>query len=313
MDKVARTPSLEQQLEHIRQLAEGVVPTTYSEDQQRRRRLRRADPQPSKNRARITKARRILEEGEGLDAHPLETAELAGHPPDPEAHPHTQPLAAALVTATGNQPGLPQTTPPLLFAEEPRDNLLLHTIFQLYLRGYPREAIAKKVDVSSIYVRTLLKRIKKTINIYMEKNPQVFGAPLEALYLQVLRRRERQSAVWEELGRAPDNTRPALYRILGDEDRAIEGLLGLDHRTLSIVTGSPMEHARADLIKSLGPQGLKDLLQNIRQTHHQLTGSTQIDLEETVAPMVAMDGGVANDERLERKRRRRAGRTAGPR
>lgn len=169
---------------------------------------------------------------------------------------------------------IPQTTPPLIFGDSFEHEILRHAVFQLYMRGYTRDAMGKKLGISRKVLRGHLESIRASVLIYMEENPEIFGAPLEALYLQVLRRRERQSAIWEELGskdQRMESVRPQYYRLLSEEDKAIEGLLGLDQKTLSVVIGTPMEQAQADLLRTMGPEKLKELLADLRETHSLLS------------------------------------------
>ena len=171
---------------------------------------------------------------------------------------------------------LPQSTPPLVFTDDPPRELRRHAIFQLYLRGYPREAIMRKLGIGFECIKKELKAIKKSIVLYMGENPEVFGSPLEVLYLQVLRRRERQSALWEEIEKGGSAQIPQYYRLLADEDTSIESLLGLTKENLSIIIGSPMEAAEADLFRQLGPEGLKDLMLELRRTYSAVTEGEDI-------------------------------------
>lgn len=185
--------------------------------------------------------------------------------------PHTQPTTSPADTPTPIAPTLwEEPPPPIIFTDDashpnPRLELLMHSIWQLHLRGYPADAIGRKVNISFNRVRKLLREIKATTMEYMVENPQVFGAPLELLYTQTLRRRERQSALWEELKNTTmESVRPQFYRLIAEEDKAIENLLGMNRETIGIVLGSPAQHASADILRQAGPDGLKEILSTIR-------------------------------------------------
>ena len=202
----------------------------------------------------------------GLQPHPLLALSPKTDDPATSGIQETSPLNSGDF--------IPQTTPALLLGDSMEREQLRHAILQLYLRGYTRDAMVKKLKVSRRYLRAHLESIRESVLTYMEDNPQVFGAPLEALYLQVLRRRERQSALWEELeseDQHMESVRPQFYRLLQEEDKAIEGLLGLDSKTVSVVIGSPMEAAQADILRTMGPDKLKELLKDLRETHSMLS------------------------------------------
>jgi hypothetical protein len=180
----------------------------------------------------------------------------------------TGPAPGSFSTNSGDL--IPQTTPPLILGDSYQHEVLRHAILQLYLRGYTRDAMGKKLNIPRKHLRRHLEAIRASVLTYMEENPEIFGGPLEALYFQVLRRRERQSALWEELdseSQRMESVRPQFYRLIADEDKAIEGLLGLDHKTVSLVVGTPIEQAQADLLRTMGPEKLKELLVELRETH----------------------------------------------
>ena len=185
-----------------------------------------------------------------------------------------------------------ETPPTLIFTDidkpDPALELLMHSIWQLFLRGYPPDAIGRKVGISYNRTRRLLGTIKQRTMEYMVENPQVFGAPLETLYLQTLRRRERQSALWEELEKATmESVRPQFYRLIAEEDKAIENLLGLSKETLAIVLGTPAQHASADLLRQAGPDSLKEILVTIRDICEATTGELPaLESTQTIAGSV---------------------------
>lgn len=240
---------------------------TLAGNRQAHRAAHRADPQPTTQRpnSRLKDPDTKVEEI-GIEPHPL----LALSPVTDD--PATSAIDKPFSVNTGKV--IPQTTPALVLGGSYEHDILRHALLQLYLRGYTRDAMAKKLGIARKNLRGHLEAVRASILNYMEENPEVFGAPLEALYLQVLRRRERQSALWEELG-SPDqhmeSVRPQFYRLLAEEDKAIEGLLGLDHKTVSLVVGTPMEQAQADLLRTMGPDKLKELLVELRETHELLS------------------------------------------
>jgi hypothetical protein len=249
----------------------AAVEKRFAGNRQANRAAHRADPQP-----RTAAPNQRLQDPDntvktaGIQPHPL--LALAGSE-SPELVEERAELEIGLVGepfSTNSGGVIPQTTPPLILGESFEHEVLRHAIFQLYLRGYTRDAMGKKLGISRTHLRGHLEAIRSSVLVYMENNPEVFGAPLEALYLQVLRRRERQSALWEELGaedQRMESVRPQYYRLLHEEDKAIENLLGLDHRTISVVVGTPMEQAQADLLRTMGPEKLKELLADLRETH----------------------------------------------
>jgi len=190
-----------------------------------------------------------------------------------EIHPHALRVLGGEAESTRINTGehLPQSTPPLLFGGEnftdPTIEERRNTIFQLWLKGYDTVTIARKIQMGYNPLRKEIKIIREKLSTYIRENPQVFGGPIEALYLQIVRRRQRQSAIWEEIEGDEGPRKPAYFRLIAEEDKAIEGLLGMDRRTLDISVGSPMEQAQADLLRKMGPDELKELLEELRRVH----------------------------------------------
>jgi len=207
--------------------------------------------------------------------------------------------------ATTKNALIPTSLSPLLFSisdtvesddttKDPRNEIRLQTVFQLYLRGYARETVARRLGIPLPVVKGDFITIHNGLLRYMRTNPGVFGNPAQALFLQILRRRDRQSALWDEIQEAvSEAAKPQYYRLIAEEDKAIEGLLGLDRKTLDISIGSPAEQSQAAMLREMGPDALRELLADIRATHTQLTGSVVIDVgAHTVEPRVEVDEAV---------------------
>lgn len=285
-------------MEELRRLGTSVE-KRFAGNRQLHRASHREDPQP-----RTTAPGARLKD-------PDSTVKAAGTQPHPFLAlegPHTaeSEKRAGLELKLAGEPfsvntgaAIPQTTPPLIFGDSFEHEVLRHAVFQLYLRGYTRDAMGKKLGISRKVLRGHLEAIRESVLSYMEENPEVFGGPLEALYLQVLRRRERQSAIWEELGSGDqhmESVRPQYYRLLGEEDKAIEGLLGLDHRTLSVVIGTPIEQAQADLLRTMGPEALRELLADIRETRSLLAGEEKDHVQATPDSKSIIEGASTTIE-----------------
>lgn len=230
------------------------VQTPQENRNAKRARVKKGTDAPIASRARTLKAvRRGVEVNPEIEAHALQV--LSG---DEET------------TLINSGEYLPQSTPPLIFGDssDPTVELRRNNIFQLWMRGYDTVTIAKKLGSGYVALRRDIKLIRAKLAAYIAENPQVFGGPIETLYLQIVRRRDRQSAIWEEINDAPTPAqKPAFYRLIAEEDTAIEKLLGMDRKTLAVTVGSPMEQAQADMLRAMGPTGLKELLEELRRVH----------------------------------------------
>lgn len=188
----------------------------------------------------------------------------------------------ALLVLRGERPPLaekpkdaPEPEHPIVFDEpgDPRKALEKAAIWELHLRGYSVDKMGLKLKMGRGKVGRLLDEVKQDMVQWMADHPTAFASPMELVFEQVQRRRDRQAAMWDELANCElASVKPQFYRLIAEEDRDIERLVGLDKSTIEVLFGSPMESAQAELLRKAGPEGLGQILKALRDLHVEVSG-----------------------------------------